>query len=62
MITREMVEMYKDSYEAGMTVNEYVEFFKDCIKATPEGKEPIRNLSDDELVELAETIIGESDE
>ena len=59
MITREMVEMYKDSYEKGMSVEEYVEFFHDCIKATPEGTDPIRNLSEEELKELAEVIIEE---
>lgn len=62
MITRDMVEMYRDSYEAGLTVEDYVEFFKDCIKATPEGNDPIRTMTDEQLAELAEAIIELNEE
>lgn len=56
---RNLIDMYKDSYEAGMSVEEYVKFFRDCIKATPDGTGPIRKLTDDELHELAKAIIEE---
>lgn len=62
MITRNLVEMYRDSYEEGMTVEDYVEFFKDCIKATPEGTDPIRTMTDEQLAELAEAIIELNEE
>lgn len=56
MVTREIIERYRDSYEAGLTVDEYVEFFHDCIQAAPED-EVLSALTDEELRELAEAII-----
>ena len=77
MITREMIEMQRDVYEKGLTVQEYVDFFKDTIKHF-EGyvDEPrtsqerkyreiwgeIEQLTDEELAELAEAIIELNEE
>ena len=30
MITRAFAERYRDSYEEGLAVEEYVDFYKDC--------------------------------
>ena len=59
MITRTFAENYRDSYEAGMTVDEMVEFFHDCQKiAVEEEVEPeFAALDDDDLKELAEMVI-----
>jgi len=64
MITRTFAENYKDSYEAGMTVEEMVEFFRDCQKiAVEEDIEPeFVALDDDGLRELAEAVIEMNEE
>jgi hypothetical protein len=56
MITRAFAERYRDSYEAGLTVEEYVDFYKDCQRSAPEDEEFAR-LTEDELEELAEMVI-----
>ena len=61
MITRAFAENYKDSYEAGMTVEEMVEFFHDCQKSAPEDK-TFANLNDGDLKELAEMVIEMNEE
>lgn len=59
MITRAFAENYRDCYEKGMTVEEYVEFFHDCQKiAVEEDVEPdFVALSDEDLRELAKLVI-----
>lgn len=59
MITRAFAENYRDCYEKGMTVEEYVEFFHDCQKiAVEEDVEPdFVALSDEDLRELANLVI-----
>jgi len=61
MITRTFAENYRDSYEAGMTVDEMVEFFQDCQKSAPED-ETFASLNDDDLKELAEMVIEMNEE
>ena len=61
MITRAFAENYRDSYEAGMTVEEMVEFFHDCQKSAPEDK-TFANLNDGDLKELAEMVIEMNEE
>lgn len=56
MITEAFAERYKDSYEAGMSLEEYVEFFQDYQKSAPEDKE-FAALSEDDLRELAQRIM-----
>ena len=56
MITREFAEKYRDSYEKGLTVEEYVDFYKDCQQAAPEDKE-FFELTEAELAELAKLVI-----
>ena len=77
MITREIIEMHRDVYEKGLTVQEYVDFFKDTIKhfkwyvdeprTSQERKyreiwEEVEQLTDEELAELAEAIIELNEE
>lgn len=59
MVTRAFAENYRDCYEKGMTVEEYVEFFHDCQKiAVEEDVEPdFVALSDEDLRELANLVI-----
>ena len=61
MITRSFAEKYRDAYEPGMTVEEYVEFFRDCQNAAPEDKE-FAELAEDDLRELAELVIEINEE
>lgn len=61
MITRAFAERYRDSYEAGMSIGEYVEFFHDCQKSAPEDEE-FSALDDNDLRELAEIIIEINEE
>ena len=56
MITRAFAEKYRDSYEKGLTVEEYVNFYKDCQRSAPEDKE-FAALTEKELEELAELVI-----
>lgn len=64
MITRTFAENYRDSYEPGMTIEDYVEFFHDCQKiAVEENVEPdFVALDDDGLRELAEAVIEINEE
>jgi len=64
MITRAFAENYRDSYEKGMTVEEYVEFFRDCQKiAVEEDIEPeFVALDDEDLRELARMVIELNEE
>ena len=56
MITKAFAERYRDSYEKGFTVEEYVDFYKDCQRSAPEDKE-FAALTENELEELAELVI-----
>lgn len=56
MITRAFAEKYRDSYEKGLSVADYVDFFKDCQRSAPEDKE-FAALTEKELEELAELVI-----
>lgn len=64
MITRAFAENYRDSYEKGMTIEEYVEFFHDCQKiAVEEDIEPeFVALDDEDLRELALMVIELNEE
>lgn len=64
MITRAFAENYRDSYEKGMTIEEYVEFFHDCQKiAVEEDIEPeFVALDDEDLRELARMVIELNEE
>lgn len=61
MITRAFAERYRDSYEEGMTVEEYVDFYKDCQRSAPEDEE-FAALTEEELRELAEMVIEINEE
>ena len=61
MITRAFAERYRDSYEAGLTVEEYVDFYKDCQRSVPEDEE-FASLTEEELKELAEMVIEINEE
>lgn len=61
MITRAFAERYRDSYEKGMTVEEYVDFYKDCQRSAPEDEE-FATLTEQELKELAEMVIEINEE
>lgn len=39
MITRAFAKRYRDSYEKGLTIEEYVDFYKDCQHSAPENEE-----------------------
>jgi len=67
MITRALIEMIRDSYEPGLTVDEYVDFFHDCQKMSAEEHdllygEGFADLTDDELRELAQEVININEE
>lgn len=64
MITRAFAENYRDSYEKGMSIEEYVEFFHDCQKiAVEEDIEPeFVALDDEDLRELARMVIELNEE
>lgn len=59
MVTKEFAMNYRDCYEPGMSVEDYVEFFHDCQKiAVEEDVEPdFVALSDEDLRELANLVI-----
>lgn len=61
MITRAEAERYRDSYEAGLTVEEYVDFYKDCQQSAPEDEE-FAAYTEDELRELARLVIEINEE
>ena len=61
MITRAFAERYRDSYEAGLTVEEYVDFYKDCQRSAPEDEE-FASLTEEELKELAQMVIEINEE
>lgn len=61
MITRAFAERYRDSYEEGMTVEEYVDFYKDCRRSAPEDEE-FAALTEEEPKELAEMVIEINEE
>lgn len=61
MITRAEAERYRDSYEAGLTVEEYVDFYKDCQRSAPEDEE-FAAYTEDELRELARMVIEINEE
>lgn len=61
MITKAFAENYRDSYEAGMTVEEMVEFFHDCQKSAPEDTK-LAALNEKELEELARFVIEINEE
>ena len=61
MITREFAERYRDSYEKGLTIEEYVDFYKDCQHSAPEDEE-FANLTESELTELAELVVEINEE
>lgn len=61
MVTRTEAERYRDSYEEGLTVEEYVDFFEDCQRSAPEDKE-FAAYTKEELEELAKLIIEINEE
>ena len=61
MITREFAKRYRDSYEKGLSVADYVDFFKDCQRSAPEDKE-FAALTEAELAELAALVIEINEE
>ena len=61
MITRAFAERYRDSYEAGLTIEEYVDFYKDCQRSAPEDEE-FASLTEEELKELAQMVIEINEE
>lgn len=61
MITRAFAERYRDSYEEGLTVKEYVDFYKDCQRSAPEDEE-FAGLTEEELKELAQMVIEINEE
>ena len=56
MVTRAFAENYRDSYEKGLTIEEYVEFFKSCQPLAEEDDE-FGKLGDEDLRQLAELVI-----
>ena len=56
MITRTFAERFRDSYEPGLPVDEYVDFYKSTQCFAEEGDE-FGTLTDEELRELAELVI-----
>lgn len=61
MITRTFAERYKDSYEKGLSIDEYIDFYKDCQRSAPEDEE-FASLTEEELKELAEIVIEINEE
>lgn len=64
MVTMEFAERYRDCYEKGLTVEEYVDFFHDCQKiAVEEEVDPeFAALDDDDLRELAKMVMEINEE
>lgn len=61
MITRAFAENYRDSYEEGLTIEEYVEFFKSCQPFAEEDDE-FGKLDEADLRQLAELVIEINEE
>jgi hypothetical protein len=64
MITEHLIDLARDSYEPGLTIDEYVDFFHDCQKiAVEEEVEPeFAALDDGDLKELAKIVIEMNEE
>lgn len=56
MVTMEFAKRYADSYEPGLSIEEYIDFFKDCQRSAPEDAE-FAALTEEELKELAGLVI-----
>ena len=56
MVTRTFAERFRDSYEPGLSVDEYVDFYKSTQCFAKEDDE-FGSLTDDELRQLAELVI-----
>lgn len=61
MVTMEFAKRYADSYEEGMSIEEYIDFFKDCQRSAPEDAE-FAELNEEELKELAGLVIEINEE
>lgn len=57
MITRTFAERFRDSYEPGLSIDEYVDFFKDCQLSAPDDEKEFAALTEEELQELAKLVI-----
>ena len=56
MVTREYAMKHRDCYEPDMSIEDYVEFFRDCQRSAPEDQE-FAALSEEDLRELASLVI-----
>lgn len=56
MVTRGEAERYRDSYEAGLTIEQYVDFYKECQRSSPEDEE-FAAFTEEDLRQLAELVI-----
>ncbi len=56
MVTRVFAEKYRDSYEKGLNIEEYVEFFK-SVQPFAEEDDEFGKLGDEDLRQLAELVI-----
>lgn len=56
MVTRTFAERFRDSYEPGMSIDEYVDFFKSTQCFAEEGDE-FGTLTEEELRQLSELVI-----
>lgn len=56
MVTREYAMKHRDCYEPGLSIEDYVEFFRDCQRSAPEDQE-FAALSEEDLRELASLVI-----
>ena len=61
MVTRAEAERYRDSYEAGLTIEEYVDFYKECQRSAPEDEE-FAAFTEEDLRQLAELVIEINEE
>ena len=61
MVTRAEAERYMDSYEAGLTIEEYVDFYKECQRSAPEDEE-FAAFTEEDLRQLAELVIEINEE
>ncbi len=61
MVTRAEAERYMDSYEAGLTIDEYVDFYKECQRSAPEDEE-FAAFTEEDLRQLAELVIEINEE
>lgn len=56
MVTRTFAERFRDSYEPGLSIDEYVDFFKSTQCFAEEGDE-FGILTEEELRQLSELVI-----